>query len=101
MNRKDVRRLKLLHVHVSPDIRTIPVNIRLPIGLIAAIKREAFSRELPYQHLIKIELAREFPWKPRTVKCGGPGCSPYGNKNWKGPKPKGKKLDMRIRGVEW
>lgn len=88
MNRKDMRRLKLAHFHVSPDARTVPINLRMPIGLLATIKREA-GRDMPYQRLIKRALADRFLWKPRPVKCGGLGCSPYGNKDWTGPKPQG------------
>lgn len=87
MNRKDVRRLKLLHVHVSPDARTVPITLRMPIWLLRAIKLDAQKRNAPYQRCIKSALLLVFRGKPRRVKCGGPGCSPYGNKNWKGPKP--------------
>lgn len=85
MNRKDVRRLKLLHVHVAPGARTVPITFRIQIGLLQAIKWEAEQRGMPYQQLLKSILATHFPLV--VVKCGGPGCSPYGNKNWKGPKP--------------
>jgi len=93
--------LKLLHVHASPNARTVQINLRIQIGLLDAIKRAAVRQNLPYQRLIKVTLHKRFlPWKPRSVKCGGPGCSPYGSKNWKGPKPTVKKIDMRIDRVE-
>lgn len=86
MDQKKARRLKLLHVHVSPDARTIPINLRMPIWLLRTIKQDAQKRKVPYQRAIKSALTLVFRGKPRPVKCGGPGCSPYGNKNWKGPK---------------
>jgi predicted DNA binding CopG/RHH family protein len=36
--------------------RTKPVNIRLPVDLIDALKREAAQRALPYQTLIRMWL---------------------------------------------
>lgn len=48
---------------------------------------------------LKLLHVHSAPSTRRTVKCGGPGCSPYGNKDWKGSKPKNKKIDMRLQRV--
>ncbi|MBI4496409.1 MAG: hypothetical protein HY689_00700 [Chloroflexi bacterium] len=44
-------RIPPLHVQ-----RTKPVNLRLPVAMIDALKQEAARRELPYQTLIRMWL---------------------------------------------
>jgi hypothetical protein len=40
----------------SPVRRTKPVNLRLPVDMIEALKREATRRPLPYETLIRMWL---------------------------------------------
>ncbi|HEU5318485.1 MAG TPA: CopG family antitoxin [Chloroflexota bacterium] len=39
--------------------RTRPINLRLPVDLIEALKREAARRDLPYQTLIRVWLREQ------------------------------------------
>ena len=51
---------ELLHPERTPSVRrTRPVNLRLPVDLIDALKREAELRDLPYQALIRVWLREQ------------------------------------------
>jgi predicted DNA binding CopG/RHH family protein len=49
--------------------RTKPVNLRLPVDMIEALKREATHRSLPYQTLIRMWLKERLDGEARE----GPG----------------------------